>query len=88
MPTIEAHGHLVGTIGREPLTVSGSTVREVIESLIRRIPRARDLLLTRTGALSELVSIGLRDRIVGLDASVRDHDVLILIGENIGADSE
>ena len=88
MPTVEAHGHLIPVIGREPIRVTGRTVAEALASLIAQFPRVRDLLLTRTGALSDMVSIGLRDRIVGLDAPVRHDDVLILIGENVGGAPE
>lgn len=77
---------------KDSVSVSGKTVKEVIENLVKKYPELKPHILDQNGEVRRFVNLFLNDRDIrflgGVNAEVKDGDQLALIpaiaGGNLG----
>jgi sulfur carrier protein ThiS len=83
MPTVDFSPNFRSHVPVEPQTVSGSTLREVLEEVFARHPRLRGYVLDDQGALRKHVAVvvdgaAARDRTALADPVGEESEIFVL----------
>lgn len=78
MPVVKLYANLRKLAGTKELSITGSTVRAVLNELVRQNPPLGDLILENGGLRAHIVVILNGHNVVDLDVNVNEQDIVAI----------